>query len=53
MCVRDRKIAGVEEWVKEYCGDGTRLSLLLGRRVAVNREVMDGVDRYIIRERVR
>ena len=45
------RIAGAEMWVKEY--EEGKITLLLGRREDVNREVMDGVDRYIIRERVR
>ena len=46
---------GAEEWVKGYeeGDDDSRVSLLLGIRVDVNREVMDDIDRCIMREKER
>ena len=37
---------GAEEWVKGYeeGDDDSRVSLLLGRKVDVNREVVDDID---------
>ena len=51
---RIKGIVGAEEWVKGYeeGGDDSRVSLLLGRRVDVNREVMDDIDRCIMKEMV-
>ena len=51
---RIKGIVGAEEWVKGYEeGDNdSRVSLLLGRRVDVNREVMDDIDRCIMKEMV-
>ena len=41
---------GAEEWVKGYEGDDdSQVNLLLGRRVDVNREAMDGTDRCIMK----
>ena len=51
---RIKGIVGAEEWVKGYeeGDDDSRVSLLLGRRVDVNREVMDDIDRCIMKEMV-
>ena len=50
---RIERIVAAEEWVKEYEGDDdSRVCLLLGRRVNVDREVMDVIDRCIIKEMV-
>ena len=44
---------GAEEWVKEYKegDDDSRVCLLLGRRVDVDREVMDVIGRCIMPKR--
>ena len=49
-----KRIVGAEEWVKEYeeGDDDSRVCLLLGRRVDVDREVMDVIDRCIMKEMV-
>ena len=51
---RIKRIVGAEEWVKEYeeGDDDSRVCLLLGRRVDVDREVMDVIDRCIMKEMV-
>ena len=51
---RIKTIVGAEEWVKEYIegDDDSRVCLLLGRRVDVDREVMDVIDRCIMKEMV-
>ena len=51
---RIKRIVGAEEWVKEYeeGDDDSRVCLLLGRRVDVDREVMDVIDRCIMNEMV-
>ena len=51
---RIKGIVGAEEWVKGYeeGDDDSRVGLLLGRRVDVNREVMDDIDRCIMKEMV-
>ena len=51
---RIKRIVGSEEWVKEYeeGDDDSRVCLLLGRRVDVDREVMDVIDRCIMKEMV-
>ena len=41
------RIAGAEMWVKEY--EEGKITLLLGRREDVNREVMDEIDRCVRR----
>ena len=45
---------GAEAWAKGYeeGDDDSRVRLLLGRRVDVNREVMDDIDRCIMKEMV-
>ena len=49
---RIKRIVGAEEWVKEYeeGDDDSRVCLLLGRRVRVDWEMMDVIDRYIMKE---
>ena len=51
---RIKRIVGTEKWVKEYeeGDDDSRVCLLLGRRVDVDREVMDVIDRCIMKEMV-
>ena len=51
---RIKRIVGAEERVKEYeeGDDDSRVCLLLGRRVDVDREVMDVIDRCIMKEMV-
>ena len=51
---RIKRIVGAEGWVKEYeeGDDDSRVCLLLGRRVDVDREVMDVIDRCIMKEMV-
>ena len=48
-----KRIVGAEEWVKEYeeGDDDSRVRLLLGRRVDVDREVMDVIYRQVHNER--